>query len=86
MEKDIKQCLYCSNEIVGLRKDAKFCCENHKDYFNARRRKKENAETIKELKSRFPFLFDQEWSEKDTEYINWCHHNRTKVEKIIFNI
>ncbi len=82
-----RKCLYCEKSMEGLRPQAKFCCENHKDYFNTRRRKKEQNAIVKELKEKFPFLWDinYEWSEKDVEYINWCANNLEKVEKLIFN-
>ena len=76
-----KNCLYCKQEFTANRKDTKYCSDNHKRLFLW----KEKNDTLKDLKVKFPFLFDKnyEWSEKDTEYINWCALNRDKVEKLI---
>ena len=81
------ECIYCKKEFKPSNGNQVFCSVNHQKYYNAARLRKENAATIKELKSKFPFLFDKDYvcNENDIEYIKWCFENKELVEKLIWS-
>ena len=41
------QCLYCQSEFVPKRKDAKFCCRDHKDKHQQLQRKELRRKTCR---------------------------------------